>query len=62
MADNRKDAQKINELNSHHGKVLKKQRFNQIKRQGTVNQDQLSDQRIEITSQSNQKFKDKFRS
>lgn len=62
MADNRQDAQKINELNSHHGKVLKKQRFNQIKRQGTVNQDQLSDQRIEITSQSNQKFKDKFRS
>lgn len=62
MADNRQDAQKINELNSHHAKVLKKQRFNQIKSQGTVNQDQLRDQRIEIGNQSNQQFKDKFRS
>ena len=62
MADNRQDAQKINELNSHHAKVVKKQRFNQIKGQGTVNQDQLRDQRIEIGNQSNQQFKDKFRS
>lgn len=62
MADNKQDAQKINEMNSHHAKVLKKQRFNQIKSQGIVNQDQLRDQRIEIGNQSNQQFKDKFRS
>ena len=61
MADNRQDANKIHELNTAQGKALKQQRFNQIKKQGAVDQSQFHDERLKMNQQSNQQFMDKFR-
>lgn len=61
MADNMEDANRINNMNSNHAKMVKKQRFHQIKNQNGVDAGQFADERMDMNRKSNQQFKDKFR-
>ena len=61
MADSKQDAQKINDLNNPHAKMMKKRRLSQIKQQGVVAPGQLEDERMEIGNIQHEKFKEKFR-
>ena len=61
MAGSKKDAQRINEINDLGGKIVKKQREALIKQKGEVTQNEFKDEKLKLTNQSNQMFKDKFR-
>ena len=61
MAGSKKDAERIDSLNSVGSKMVKKERKAHIKRAGKLDQHQLPDQKIQIQNQLNQQYKDKFR-
>lgn len=61
VAGSKKDAGRINEMNDINGKVIKKQRENLIKQKGSVGQGEFQDEKIKLSSQSVQMYKDKFR-
>lgn len=61
MAGSKKDANRINEINDLGGKMVKKQRDILIKQKGEVTQNEFKDEKLKLTNQSNQMFKDKFR-
>lgn len=61
VAGSNKDAKRINNMNDTHSQVVKKQRENLIKQKGNVSQSEFQDEKIKVTSQSTQMFKDKFR-
>ncbi len=62
MAENKDEAKKINNMNSHQSQVMKKRRLNQIKQQGAVAPGQLQDERMEIGNMKHEQFRNKFRS
>lgn len=61
MARSKKDAEKIDSMNDIGGKMIKKQREQLIKQKGEVSQNEFQDEKIKLTNQSTQMFKDKFR-
>lgn len=60
-ARNKKEAARINDLNSTTAKVVKKQRFNKIKNQGKVSQRDFKDEQIKMRQQITQGTKDRHR-
>lgn len=61
VAQTQKDAERINNMNDITGKVVKQQRFNVIKNKGEASQIDFQDERLKLSQQSNNMFKDKFR-
>lgn len=61
MAKNKKHAQKINDVNDPHNKMVKQERMQLIKQRGSVKQAELPDERLKIQQISNEKFKEHFR-
>lgn len=61
VAGSKKDANRINEMNDTGGKIVKKQRENLIKQKGSVGQGEFQDEKIKLSGQSVQMYKDKFR-
>ena len=61
MADSQKDANKINDSNTHHVQHIKKQRMAVIKQKGTATDLDFQDQQLKMRQQSNEMFKGKFR-
>ena len=61
MAGSNKDAQRVNNMNDVGGKIIKQQRFNTIYSKGEVSQLDFQDEKLKLTQQSNQMFKDHFR-
>ena len=61
MADSQKDANKINNSNTHHVQQIKKQRMAVIKHKGTATDLDFQDQQLKMRQQSNEMFKGKFR-
>lgn len=60
MAGSKKDANRIDSMNSLGGKMVKKERKEAIQRAGKLSQQNLPDQKILIQNQVNQQYKDKF--
>ncbi len=60
-ARNKKEAERINNLNSTTSKIVKQQRFNKIKSQGQVKQSDFKDEQIKMRQQINQGTKDRSR-
>lgn len=61
MANNKEQADKIESLNSPTSKMIKKQRLDTLKKAGSASQGQFQDAKLDVSNQSNQQFKDKFR-
>jgi hypothetical protein len=61
MAKNKKDAERINDMNSTHAKMIKLERNTKIKQQGGAKQLDFRDEKLRATEQSNNQFKGKFR-
>ena len=61
MAGSNKDAQRVNNMNDIGGKIIKQQRFNTIYSKGEASQLDFQDEKLKLTQQSNQMFKDHFR-
>ena len=61
MAKSNQDAQDINSLNSTNARMIKKDRSQVIKSQGTAKDIDFKDRKIELTKQSNEQFKQHFR-
>jgi len=62
MAKNKKDIERINDMNGINGKMIKKDRNAQIKKEGSVSSEEFADEKLKIRQMSNESFKDKFRS
>ena len=61
MAGSKRDAERIDSMNSLAGKMIKKEREAHIKHSGGLEQHHLPDQKMQIQNQLNQQYKDKFR-
>ena len=61
MAKSKEDRQRINSMNDDQAKAIKKQRENLINKNGTVEQHEFQDERIDKTRRQNNMFRDKFR-
>lgn len=61
MAGSKKDADRINNMNDVGGRIVKKQRENLIRKKGEVSQNEFQDEKLRVSGQSQQMFKDKFR-
>ena len=61
MAGSQKDANKINDSNTHHVQQIKKQRMAVIKHKGAASDLDFQDQQLKMRQQSNEMFKGKFR-
>lgn len=61
IADNKQDAENINQMNTHQAKMIKKQRFNQLQKRGQMDQSQFQDEKLKMGQKSHDQFKDKFR-
>lgn len=61
MASSKRDAERINNMNDAGGKIVKKQRESLIKQKGSVSQGDFQDEKIKLSSQSTQMYKDRFR-
>ena len=61
FTNNREEAERINDANTVHGKMLKQDRMQQIKRAGSLNDHELQDKRLQLQRMSNTQFKEKFR-
>jgi hypothetical protein len=61
MAGSQKDADKINDSNTHHVQQIKKQRMAVIKHKGAASDLDFQDQQLKMRQQSNEMFKGKFR-
>ena len=62
FAGSKKEADRVDDMNSTHGKIVKRQRNALIKASsGEVGQDQFQDERLKMTRSQNQMFKDKFK-
>lgn len=61
MAKTAKDAERINKMNDLTTQMVKKERFNTIKRKGNASQLDFQDERLKLQRQSNEQFKGKFR-
>ena len=62
FANNQKEAEKVDGMNSTHAKIVKRQRNAQIRASsGQVGQDQFRDEQLKMTTKQNQMFKDKFK-
>jgi len=61
MAGSQKDADKINNSNTHHVQQIKKQRMAVIKHKGAASDLDFQDQQLKMRQQSNEMFKGKFR-
>jgi hypothetical protein len=62
VPSNKKEAEKIESLNSINAKMTKRQRIAVAKQQGTVEASEFPDAQLDMRTKSNQMFKDKFRS
>ena len=60
MAGSKQDAEHIDNMNTTHGKMVKKERAAAIKHKGSVEQHEFRDEQLRARRQSNQQFKDKF--
>ena len=62
FTDSAEEAERINDANSLHMQILKKQRIAQVKAAGGEIQDQyLQDKQLELRQMSNEQYKNKFR-
>lgn len=61
MANSKKDAERIDSMNSTHSKIVKQQRFNTA-RERNVEVGGFQDEKLDIVKQSHEQFKEKFRS
>jgi len=61
FTNNKEEAERINDANTVHGKMLKQDRMQQIKRAGSLNDHELQDKRLQLQRMSNTQFKEKFR-
>jgi len=60
MAGSRHEAEKIDSMNSVHGKMTKKERTATLQHKGSMEQHEFRDEKLKLRQQSNQQFKDKF--
>ena len=56
MAQTRDDIEAIDDLNDVGGQTVKRQRFNKIKKQGTVSEQEFADSQLQIRMQAAQQF------
>jgi hypothetical protein len=61
MADSRKEADNINNLNSTHGKIIKKQREAVVRAKGEAQDLDFKDRQLDVRAQSNAMFKGTIR-
>ena len=55
------DVERINEMNSTRGKMIKRQRSEQVRREGSVKQQDLQDVRQDLRMQANQQQIEKIK-
>jgi hypothetical protein len=60
MAKSQEEAEKVDSMNTVHGKMTKRERSATIKSKGSVGQHEFTDEKLKLRQQSNQQFKDKF--
>ena len=61
MARGQKEKERVDNMNSVHGKAIKGQRFNTIKKHGSVGQHQFADEKLKLQSQATQQFRNSVR-
>lgn len=61
FTNSKEEAERIDDANTIHAKMLKKDRMQQIKQAGSLQDHELQDKRLEIQRMSNTQFKQKFR-
>ena len=61
IANDKSDIDRVEGMNSFHSSVIKKQRESLIKQKGQVTQDQFSDVKLDLSSQSHEQFKGTFK-
>jgi hypothetical protein len=61
MAPSQKEKERIDNMNDVHGNIIKKQRFAVIEKQGKAEQQHFQDEKLRISAQQNEAFKNKFR-
>jgi hypothetical protein len=60
MANNSKDAERIEDMNDLSSRMVKRQREAQVRQQGAVTQSEFQDEKLKLRRASNTQFKDKF--
>jgi hypothetical protein len=61
MANSKEDFARIDNMNDIHQKMIKKQRFETIKKKGEASQLDFQDEKLKLAQVSNTMFRDKFR-
>lgn len=61
VANNKKDKDRIDSMNSVHGQTVKNQRMALIKRKGAVGQHEFADEQLRIQTQSTDMYKGRFK-
>lgn len=61
VANNKKDKDRIDGMNSVHGQAIKNQRMSLIKRKGSVGQHEFADEQLRLQTQSTDMYKGRFK-
>lgn len=61
MANSKESRDRVDNMNNTHSQHIKKQRYNTIKKHGTVEQQQFADEKLKIRTQATQQYKDTVR-
>jgi muconolactone delta-isomerase len=61
MAKSKKEKDRVDNMNDAHGAAVKQQRYNLIKRKGTVGQSEFADEKLRLRAMATNQFKDSIR-
>ena len=61
MANSKQGRDRVDNMNNTHAQHIKKQRYNTIKKHGTVEQQQFADEKLKLRTQATQQYKDTVR-
>jgi len=61
MAKNKKERDRVDNMNDAHGAAVRKQRYNLIKSKGTVGQSEFADEKLRLRTMATNQFKDSIR-
>jgi len=61
MADDQKQMERVESMNSLQSKMVKKERIGKLKQKDTLGQHEFRDEQLKLQNTSNQQFKDKFK-